>query len=129
MIWLKELRYGPEHAIKNAIVVLYSDGKWEKFDDTWQSGEPESDPAIIPPGELYQPVRGFGKLWRDEVHNIREHLGWALTEEQGFETVWQDDTWFVSPSAGNDKIYIRTYDGQVIMLRGPGSGSWEVISP
>lgn len=127
MIWLRELRYSPDHVIENAIVAIYDDGRWEKFDDPWQSGEPESDPAIVPPAGLYQPQRGFGKLWRDENYNLRERLGWGLTEEQGFETVWQDDTWLNSPSAGNDTIYIRAYDGQIIKLVGSGSGTWEVV--
>lgn len=127
MIWLKELRYSPDHVIENAIVVLYEDGRWKKFDDTWQPGEPESDPTIVPPAGLYQPLRGFGKLWRNESYNLRQQLGWALTEEQGFETVWQDDTRLDSPGAGNDTIYIRADDGQIIKLFGTGSGIWEVV--
>jgi hypothetical protein len=44
------------------------------------------------PAGLYQPVSGFGLLWRGEVvgaDDIREQLGWAQQPEFGFETTYQ----------------------------------------
>jgi serine/threonine-protein kinase len=82
----------------NLIYGLEPDQSWFFTGDTWRDGDPSDDPAIIPPNGLYQPVRGFGKVWREES-GVRESLGWATTEEQGFTaiiqefaggTVWQD---------------------------------------
>lgn len=44
------------------------------------------------PAGLYEPVSGFGLLWRGEivgVESIREELGWALQPEFGFETTYE----------------------------------------
>jgi hypothetical protein len=55
-------------------------GDWFCYDDTFEDGEQEVDPSLIPPLGMYQPRRGFGKLWRSHPE-IREGLGWALTPE------------------------------------------------
>lgn len=82
----------------NLIYGLEPDGTWFFTGDTWRDGDPSDDPAIIAPSGLYQPVRGFGKVWR-ERSGLREALGWAKAEEAGFTaviqeftggTVWQD---------------------------------------
>ena len=65
------------------IYVLYNNGTWQGYSDTWTSAEPEWDPAIVPPPGYYQPKRGFGKVWRDNSA-VRNGLGWATTEERGF---------------------------------------------
>ncbi len=55
-------------------------GDWYCFNDTYEEGEPEIDPDIVPPEGMLQPRRGFGKLWRNHP-DIREGLGWAITPE------------------------------------------------
>jgi hypothetical protein len=65
----------------NLIYGLEPDQSWFFTGDTWRDGDPSDDPAIIPPNGLYQPVRGFGKVWREES-GVRESLGWATAEEQ-----------------------------------------------
>jgi len=62
---------------------------WWRFDDTYQEGEPESDPNLAPPAGLLQPVRGFGKIWRNNAF-IREAVGWAAGNEFGMVSRWQD---------------------------------------
>jgi hypothetical protein len=57
--------------------------------DTWQEGQPESDPALQPPEGLLQPIRGFGNSWRNNP-TIRDALGWATAPEQWFDSFWQD---------------------------------------
>ena len=42
-------------------------GRWAEYPDTWREGLPESDPALQPPAGLRQPVRGFGKVWREQL--------------------------------------------------------------
>lgn len=55
-------------------------GDWFCYNDTFEEGEPEIDPSIVPPADRYQPRRGFGKLWRN-LAEIRDRLGWAITPE------------------------------------------------
>jgi len=116
MIWLKETRVG-EFVDENVIFVLYENGQLEKYQDKWMPNEPDSDPTFVPPEGLYQPIRGFGKLWR-ENKSVRERLGWARTPEQGFEGAWQPAA--VESLGGT--TYIRALDGEIIVLTGLGAG-------
>jgi len=68
---------------QNMIYVLYNNGTWASYADTWTSAEPEWDTMIFPPSGYYQPKRGFGKVWRNES-GVRDNLQWATTEERGF---------------------------------------------
>lgn len=63
-------------------------GTWTIYEDTWEEGMPEFDPNIQPPDGFVQPIRGFGKLWR-ENQAIREALGWALDTEFGHWTNYE----------------------------------------
>jgi hypothetical protein len=67
----------------NEIYVIYNNGTWQVYPDTWTTSEPEMDPSIVPPSGYYQPKRGFGKVWRNNP-NVRSNLGWATTQERGF---------------------------------------------
>jgi hypothetical protein len=76
------------------IWVLFKDksqqnsGEWQSYTDTWQEGQPETDPSIEPPdASLVQPKRGFGKLWRTEP-GLREVLGWGITPEYELITTY-----------------------------------------
>lgn len=110
---------------QDAIYVLYDDDqfspKWDMFTDTWDASKPDRDPALVPPPGRYQPVRGFGLVWREQPM-VRERLGWAVDQETGFNTVVQSTTLFKYNS-----IYIRALDGKVWHL-GPERSSWEKIS-
>lgn len=56
-------------------------GDWYCFNDTFQEGEMETDPSLVPPSDdLSQPRRGFGKVWR-EHSEIGDNIGWAITPE------------------------------------------------
>jgi len=70
------------------IYALYSNGTWQSFADTWQEGQLEWDPTIIPPSGLYQPKRGFGKVWREQP-GVRDKLGWATMVERGLGASYQ----------------------------------------
>jgi hypothetical protein len=58
---------------------------WNPTNDAWRAGLPESDPSIIPPAGLFQPVRGFGIFWRNAYFSpagaARDRLGWATDQE------------------------------------------------
>jgi hypothetical protein len=117
MIWLEKT---------DSIIVLHDDGRWRRFEDTWSEGEPESDPAIVPPAGRFQPIRGFGKVWRQRPE-VRKALGWALGVELGFESTFQDQT------TDPDRLpltYLRSYNGQILALigRAPDQGDWVVAA-
>lgn len=126
MIWLEQAQTGGA-VMQKQILVFYDDGKYEQYEDTWTDAEPESDPAIVPPAGLHQPVRGFGKLWRENP-SVRDRLGWATAPEQGFDTQWQQQIRESIPSVA----FVRTLDGQVIQIDGWGwkaGGNWKLVTP
>ncbi len=55
-------------------------GDWFCYNDTFLEGEAEIDPSLVPPEGMYQPRRGFGKLWRGH-QELKSGLGWAVTPE------------------------------------------------
>lgn len=65
------------------IYVLFPDGSWQSFEDTWQEGEPTfacnplGGEADSPP----LPRRGFGKLWCSDP-TLQETLGTVPREER-----------------------------------------------
>ena len=69
------------------------DGDWLRFDDDWNPDvELEDDPAIDAPEGLVEPVRGFGKVWREKLtDDERETLGWATGPEFLFLTSYGYD--------------------------------------
>jgi hypothetical protein len=63
-------------------------GVWSVYDDEFEEGDVEFDPAIVAPEGLLQPERGFGLLWRSH-DEIRDALGWALQPEVGFVSSYE----------------------------------------
>jgi len=126
MIWLEEI-HGESYVAEGSILVFYNDGGYEQYEDTWTDAEPESDPALMPPAGLYQPTRGFGKLWRERP-NVRDRLGWALAPEQGFDSAWQQRIVESIPGVA----FVRTLDGKIIEIGGWGwetGGNWKFVMP
>jgi hypothetical protein len=68
---------------QDAIYVLYDSAnlpRWQVFNDTFQDGMPDTDPAYEPaPPYTWQPKRGFGLLWRSQP-TLRDRLGWSVIE-------------------------------------------------
>lgn len=123
MIWLEQVRSG-SYMYGPMIYVLYDDGFFDRFEDTWMANEPDSDPSILAPPGLSQPIRGFGKVWR--VHpNVRERLGWGLAPETGYRANWQWQARESIPSAP----FVSTSDNRVVHLFGEVSGSWTIFAP
>ena len=123
MLWLKEVRYRSETAA-GVILVFYDDGRWARFDDTWQEGQPEADPSIVAPAGRLQPIRGFGRVWREHAE-VRAGLGWATAPEQGYTATWQPQMRESLPSVE----YVSALDGQVIEYTGMTDGVWRAVAP
>ena len=90
---------------------------WAHYVDRFEEGDPERDPDLVPPEGLLQPVRGFGRIWREE-EGIRPALGWALASEFGFAGTWQP---FESGEILADP------DGRVWVFYAQDPPRWEVL--
>jgi hypothetical protein len=82
MIWVERTR---------TIYALYHDGpnkdRYARYTDTWLEDQPESDPLINAPPSRLQPIRGFGKTWREQ--RLVETLDWALEPERAYTVTYQ----------------------------------------
>ncbi len=72
-----------------------------------------------PPAGLYEPVSGFGLIWRGEAEwpdaaDARQRLGWATEPEFGFDTAYQCETEF-GPHLWD--CFLQAPDGEVLLLR------------
>jgi hypothetical protein len=115
MIWIKE---------RGQIYVLFGDEnspRWSAYADRWEEGDPINDPEVTPPPGRYQPVRGFGLIWREEP-GVRDRLGWAVDLETPFTTAVQS----TSRARYND-LFVRALDGNLWKLLPEGSG-WEKVT-
>lgn len=79
MLWMA----GPPQAI----YALFSTGRFQRYDDTFNAAVDPVSGGETPPAGLREPVRGFGKVWRTFAE-VRA-LGWALTEETGGQATAQ----------------------------------------
>lgn len=94
-----------------SIYVFFKDQRWQRFDDTWSEDLPASDPAIIAPAERFQPIRGFGKVWREQ-QDVREQLGWALGPELAYDSLTQQSLMVDEANV----LFLATFNGQVFAL-------------
>lgn len=78
LVWIQ-----PRQQIWVMIDTGNGSGPWAVYDDTFEEGQPESDPNLVVPEGMFQPTRGFGKLWRENA-DIKEKLGFGLTPEFGY---------------------------------------------
>jgi len=73
-------------------VYVFLDGKpggtFYFFADTWTDGDPTAVPVGTPPPGLYQPVRGFGKIWT-AYPGLEQALGWATDQEAQVQAAWE----------------------------------------
>jgi hypothetical protein len=81
MIWV-------DHLEEDTVYVLTygtdeNGGTWQAYVDTFREGDLESS-GLTPPKERLEPIRGFGKVWREELGGPNARIGWALAPEQGY---------------------------------------------
>lgn len=109
-------------------------GEWRIYQDTYADGEPEVDANLTPPSaDMYQPRRGFGKLWR-ETPGLRDALGWATTPEFALNTPYVYQPGGTVDAAGQyipgpGKHFITTLGRQTFaLIESPtGFGRWERV--
>lgn len=119
-------------AARNDIGVFYEDaaGGHVFYLDEWREGMPVSDPALTPPTGLYQPVRGFGLVWRERpggagFATVRERLGWGIVPEFEFETAYQcaEGVERGEVDTSVEDCYQRGPDGRIIVLQ---TNTWSI---
>ena len=114
MIWREDIR---------EIYILYDDGDYETYLDTWQEGDPIDIPGT-PPSGLYAPVRGFGYLYASQPQ-VADRLGWATETESGY-TMWVETTPGGSGRYPGISTYFTLPDGSVVNLY-PFTSSWQSL--
>lgn len=91
------------------IYVLSSKGTWKLHKDTWAETDPPT-PTPAPPEGKFAPIRGIGKLWREDL-TVRATLGWATEVERGYSGAIQDFEEGVMIWSDRKVIYALYADG------------------
>ena len=78
------LQYGPAAYQGTPI----DGGPWSGSRDAWREPEPPNAGLEAPAG-FFEPLRGFGKAWREQQGGPEGPLGWALEEEATADASWQ----------------------------------------
>lgn len=107
----------------NEIFVFYDDGTAAYFleQDYAQLDSPDLDE--MPPLDRAAPSDGFGKVWAN-APGVRAKIGWALGEEQGYDTTLQRVAQTRTPRP-EYVFFITLPDGEVV---GTGYGRWAVVA-
>jgi hypothetical protein len=105
------------------IYVLYDDGFYQAYEDTWHEGDPV-DIEGTPPQGFFAPARGFGNLWAKQ-QEVRDALGWATAEESGYAMLLETVPGG-SGRYGGIGVYFTLPDGRVVNLY-PFSSTWEFV--
>lgn len=116
MIWVSSQGSTPQ----SAIFVLYNNGEYRVFADTWREGvDPTSTDLQPPSGNLQEPIRGFGKVWR-EGGGVRDTIGWATQNEAGGDATLQQ-------FERGTMIYL-SQTGQTYLLFTGTPGTWTAVN-
>ncbi len=111
MIWVQSLGNPPQ----SVIYVLFNNGTYQRLTDTFEDGVDPSSTGQTPPEGFAEPVRGFGKVWRD-TPGVRDGIGWASSGE--------------IPVAAQVQLFERgemlalTQSGQTFVLIAGAPGTW-----
>lgn len=117
MVWVASQASPPQPAI---YALTTNNSTYQAFADTWREGvDPDSTGAQPPSPGLLEPIRGFGKVWR-EAGGVQSQLGWATSSEAGGNaTIQQFDR--------GTMIYL-TQTGQTYILLAGAPGTWSSVS-
>lgn len=89
----------------NGIIYAFpSTGTYYAIPDIWTDGIPETDPNLVPPDGLIQPIRGFGLAWRSN-DILKNALGWAINGENQYPSYIQEFQGGYMVIGGNEKVY------------------------
>lgn len=113
MIWVQSLGSPPQ----SVIYVLFNNGTYQRLTDTFQEGVDPGSTGLTPPEGFSEPVRGFGKVWRD-TPGVRDGIGWASSGEiAGAAQVQLFE---------RGEMLALTQSGQTFVLIAGAPGTWTV---
>lgn len=116
MIWVSSV--GPTN--QSGIYVLYANSTYQRFADTWRDGVDPSSTGLVPPNpNLQEPIRGFGKVWR-ESGGVKDGLGWANNFEGG-------GSGFIQLFERGEMLYISQTGQSYILITG-APGIWSAVA-
>jgi hypothetical protein len=102
------------------IYVLYNNGTYQYFADTFVQGvDPETVPDV-PPSGLVTPVRGFAKIWSQNPA-VKSGLGFALSGETGVPAS-------VLPFQNGLMAALQGRSDTLILVGGKGTGTWRGVT-
>jgi hypothetical protein len=104
------------HGDEQRIYVLHNDGTWRSFEDTFEEGQPEIDESLVAPDGLFQPIRGFGRVWREQLGGPDAAIGWATLPEgaaNGSVQPWEHGQLF---SFGLPERFLLFEDGRWVQV-------------
>ncbi|TAK29723.1 MAG: hypothetical protein EPO21_20775 [Chloroflexota bacterium] len=88
---------------RREIMMLLDDGTWRSYPDTLDGAQTET----AGPGE---PIRGFGKLWREQL-DVRVALGAVTNSEQPIQTIVQEFERGLLIQTADQAIHVLYFDG------------------
>lgn len=105
---------------QGAIYAFYNTSTFQSTSDTWQDGvDPNSSGAQPPSANLLEPIRGFGKVWR-EIGGVQNQIGWATASESG-------GTMTIQQFEQGAMLYL-SQTGQTYILVSGAPGTWTAVS-
>ncbi len=104
-----------------SIYAFTNSGQLFVYPDTWSTGEPANASAETPPEGLFEPVGGFGKVWREQSL-VRDSLGWGTAKEALYTVTFQAEADETSPIIA----YLTQPNGSIVKLL---DGSWLAYVP
>ncbi len=106
-----------------SIYVLSSDNHYRRFDDIWIEGVDPDNMNMTPPPNRYEPIRGFGKVWRSNP-DVQAALGWAVASETGqTASLQQFDYGRAIYLPAQNQTYLLVVDAP-----GANNGSWRAFN-
>ena len=66
---------------QDLVYVLYKDGESVIVYDKFREGVDPEKIGYSPPPGLQEPIRGFGKVWREHLGGPTAQIGWAIEHE------------------------------------------------
>jgi len=110
MLWRKDVL---------RVMVLEDNGRWAVYEDNWHEGDAAWDASLNAPAELFQPVRGFGLVWREQP-GVRDALGWATQPEVSFDASVQSfERALLIADPGSGRLWALFSDGVWETLQQP----------
>ncbi|MCP4249846.1 MAG: hypothetical protein GY778_22620 [bacterium] len=115
MVWVSQVGTSGQPGI----YVFFTNNTYQRFIDTWRDGVDPASTGLTPPNGRQEPIRGFGKVWR-ESGGVRDGLGWATSSEAG-------GTGTIQVFEGGDMLYL-TQTGQTCIAVAGTPGTWTSVS-